>query len=66
MNIGTLVKLKSGGPVMTITFLFNNGKAACMFFDGPVQHEVTIHTDALVEIEEWKFALSQTPNASLV
>lgn len=47
MNIGDLVRLKSGGPVMVVTFVFNNGKLACQWFDGSIHHEVSLPKEAL-------------------
>ena len=50
-NIGDLVKLKSGGPVMVITFIFNNGKLACQWFSGDdVHHEISVAKEAVVHV----------------
>ena len=40
MNIGTRVRLKSGGPLMTINEIENDGFVVCVWFDsaGNIQY----------------------------
>lgn len=35
MKLGDKVKLKSGGPIMTIEMIKNNVVIICQWFDGP-------------------------------
>lgn len=37
--VGSTVQLKSGGPVMTVTFIGESGKAVCTWFDDKNQNQ---------------------------
>ena len=47
MKIGDTVRLKVGGPAMMITFLLNNGKACCVWFDGNTKQEANFPPEVL-------------------
>lgn len=53
LKVGSVVKLKSGGPYMTVTDLNGRGGVACTWFDKD-KVEVkgyTFPTDALAEVQ---------------
>jgi uncharacterized protein YodC (DUF2158 family) len=55
LGLGDLVKLKSGGPIMTLS-LFQPGlktvAVLCGYFVGTDYHEITVARAALVKVTE--------------
>ncbi len=49
---GDVVRLKSGGPAMTVKALHGNGVAECAHFAGPEFHEVFVPAACLSRAEE--------------
>ena len=54
LRIGDVVKLKSGGPVMTVTQLgLTHGRVECTWFVENVEiRSAFIHADALMTVDE--------------
>ena len=52
-EIGTLVRLKSGGPVMTVDGIYtDNGSLSCAFFDDEGKFQtIKTFSGALVEVK---------------
>jgi uncharacterized protein YodC (DUF2158 family) len=47
-KVGDMVKLKSGGPKMTVNSILANGKLMCAWFDGTNKpNKEQFHPDAL-------------------
>ena len=52
IQIGDLVKLKSGGPKMTVTAIAGNREnCVCAWFDGATMREGNFHPGALTKVD---------------
>ena len=51
-RVGNIVKLKSGGPAMTITNVYGDGELGCVWFVGTEQKGGTFPPDALEPVEQ--------------
>ena len=53
LESGDVVKLKSGGPEMTISSIAeNNRRTDCSWFDGPVHYRAFFDSACLVKVEK--------------
>jgi uncharacterized protein YodC (DUF2158 family) len=53
MQIGDIVKLKSGGPIMTVTDVWTDGNTiAVMWFDEQGSHTLYMPTGAVMEVQQ--------------
>jgi len=50
-EIGDVVRLRSGGPKMTVHGLVSDGDVVCQWFEGNEVHEESFPKDALKKIE---------------
>jgi uncharacterized protein YodC (DUF2158 family) len=47
LKVGDIVQLKSGGPKMTVTDIYQDGRVGCVWFVGADQKEGTFPPDAV-------------------
>lgn len=47
LNVGDKVKLKSGGPKMTVTQVYPEGRVECTWFDGGTVQTANLPENAL-------------------
>jgi len=47
---GSLVRLKSGGPIMTVDHTVNEGSIVCCWFDGSKYSSAILHCEAVAAV----------------
>ncbi|MDF4005307.1 DUF2158 domain-containing protein [Luteibacter sp. PPL552] len=47
---GDRVQLKSGGPIMTVNEIYDNGRVGCEWFDSKEQHQERTFTPETLEL----------------
>ena len=51
-KVGDIVRLKSGGPKMTVEILLGDGELKCQWFDGSELQEARFDPDVVLLVEE--------------
>jgi uncharacterized protein YodC (DUF2158 family) len=50
--VGDVVKLKSGGPQMTVESLDNHDQISCIWFNDNKKHKDSFHKDLLLKVDQ--------------
>ncbi len=50
-EVGSVVRLNSGSPAMTVSKAYDSGVVECVWFGGGSTHLLEIHSDAIKESE---------------